>query len=130
MLRQQALVALARGALLIAPHPSPHPPWSPQIEELSLSGNQRRSDMLRRRLRFKAGESLTNTSWVDASSGGGGSARSTSRSSGGASAAEAAELAGAEIIDCRSECACLPPLALGGHSMWRMHQKVAAGSAG
>ena len=50
--------------------------------------------MLRRRLRFKAGDSLTNSTWLEGSGGVG------SNSSGGATAAE---LAGAELIDCRGE---------------------------
>lgn len=80
---------------------------APQIEELSLSGNQRRSDMLRRRLRFKAGDSLTNSTWLEGGMGGGATFRGAgSSASSAASAAGAAELAGAEIIDCRSECAC------------------------
>lgn len=73
---------------------------APQIEELSLTGNQRRSDMLRRRLRFKAGDSLTNSTWLEGSMGGGAKGRGA-----GSSASSAASAAGAEIIDCRSECA-------------------------
>lgn len=69
------------------------------IEELSLSGNQRRSDMLRRRLRFKAGDSLTNSTWLEGSMGGGAKGRGA-----GSSASSAASAAGVEIIDCRSGC--------------------------
>lgn len=53
--------------------------------------------MLRRRLRFQAGDSLTNSSWVEGSMGGSGRGR------GGDGAVPAEQLAGAEIIDCRSE---------------------------
>ncbi|KAI7839210.1 hypothetical protein COHA_007023 [Chlorella ohadii] len=77
-----------------------------RIEELSLSGNQHRSNMLRRRLRFKAGDSLTNSTWLEggAAAGAAGGSGDSSSGSGGATAAGTAELAGAEIIDCRSGC--------------------------
>jgi hypothetical protein len=68
-----------------------------QISELSLSGNQMRADMQRGRLRFQAGDSLTNSTRIDGCSGG----------SDGGAGVDGGELgrlrAGAEIIDCRSE---------------------------
>jgi hypothetical protein len=83
-----------------------------QVRELSLSANQLRSEMESRRLRFAPGDSLTNSSWLDAGGGPGGAGqlRSASEMRGRAdlpAKIEAAELqrlrAGAEIIDCRGE---------------------------
>ena len=78
-----------------------------QISELSLSGNQMRADMQRRRLRFQAGDSLSNSTWTDGSGGGGGGGGGAAVD--GRSSSDEGELArlraGAEIIDCRSEWA-------------------------
>ena len=91
-----------------------------QIRELSLSGNQLRSDMQQRRLRFQPGDSLSNDSAAEsaaagtaAAAGGTAAAPVTAAASGGAlgggasGAEDAAELAklraGAEIFDCSSE---------------------------
>ncbi|EFN53834.1 hypothetical protein CHLNCDRAFT_36397 [Chlorella variabilis] len=70
-----------------------------EIHELSLSGNQLRSDMLRERLRFEAGDSLTNDSWPGAGPAGGLHP---------AQELDTGEMArlqeGAQVIDCSSGC--------------------------
>lgn len=76
-----------------------------QIHELSLSGNQLRSDMLRERLRFEAGDSLTNDSWPGAGPAGGLHP---------AQELDTGEMArlqeGAQVIDCSSEFHSMQPL--------------------
>ena len=87
-----------------------------QVREMSLSGNQLRADM--QRLRFEAGDSLTNASWLDGGSWQPGRGRELLVLPGGASQEagsraglqlvrdedEVARLRrGAHIIDCRSE---------------------------
>lgn len=68
-----------------------------QIQELSLSGNQLRADMQRRRLRFPAGDSLDQTGRVASGMGEAGQ---------GVADADVATLrASAEVIDCQSKLA-------------------------
>lgn len=79
------------------------------IRELSLSGNQLRSDMQRRRLRFDAGDSLSNgTVWMSNGAGEGGSGAGALpgvATAGAAGEEEDARLrAGAQVIDCSSGC--------------------------
>lgn len=69
-----------------------------QVRELSLSGNQLRSEALQRRLRFQAGDSLTNSSWLEGPAGGGVAEQDD------VDEGVAALRAAAEVIDCSSEC--------------------------
>lgn len=67
-----------------------------QIQELSLSGNQLRAGMLRRRLRFRVGDTLNSAGLED------GGAREALH---GVQDTDLAALrASAEVVDCKSEC--------------------------
>lgn len=80
----------------------PLPPLSPashprrQVRELSLTGNQLRADAERRRLRFAAGDSLTDPAWLESSLGSGGG-----RTAGSGAAQREPRGEAIEAIDCR-----------------------------
>ena len=96
-------VGIARGTAQPTPALVTLPSYlalAAQVRELSLSGNQLRSDMLRRRLRFRAGDSLTNSTWAAGTGLGSGDQASGKGREG---EAEGAALVGVEVIDCRSE---------------------------